>query len=282
MFTNGILGAVDVARPRTVAIVMPMVFDIHVHLFKFAQDGGMHDGELDRLLQRMDDCGVDHSLLLGPVTVNQFPQTDLVRRINDHTLAAVRREPKKVSGLCYLNPELDADFNVAEINRCIADGPLLGVKFWVAQLADNDAGHDPIMRRCAELDCPVLYHAWHKTIGRQPQESTPVEVAHLARRHPNVRIIMAHMMGCGMRGIDDVADCDNVWIDTSGSQPEAGILEYALDIVGAQRIAYGSDFPGRDYATQRGKIEAVDLTDDDKQDIYWRNAKRIIGGRWPC
>lgn len=259
-----------------------MIFDVHTHLFKLAPDGGIVDSEFDTFIKRMSDCAIDHAVLLGPVTINQFPPVDLVRTINDHTIAAVKRAPEKLSGFCYVNPELGSAFNVAEINRCVEAGPLIGVKFWIAQLADNDAGHDAIMTRCAELDCPILYHAWHKTTGQQPQESTPIHIAHLARRHPSVRIIMAHMMGCGMRGIDDVADCENVWIDTSGSQPEAGAIEYALETIGARRIIYGSDFIGRDFATQRGKIEAVELSDDDKQDIYWRNAKRIIGRRWPC
>jgi len=259
-----------------------MIFDAHTHLFNMHEGGGLDETEFATMISRMDRCGIDRSLVLGAVTINQFPTQQQTQQINDHTISAVERAPDRLSGLCYLNPQNDAQFNLDEMDRCITNGPLVGLKFWIALKADRDKEHDPIMHKCAELDCAILYHAWYKTVGMQSEESTPAQVAHLARRHPNVRIIMAHMMGGGIRGILDVADLPNVWIDTSGSQPEAGSLEYALQTIRAERILFGSDVPGRDFATQRGKIEAVDMTDEQREAIYWKNLARVLG-RWsPC
>ena len=259
-----------------------MIFDVHTHLFQMHEGGRLDEVEIDTFIARMDRCEIDRALTLGPVTIDPYPNEQLTRDFNTHTINAVEHAPDRLSGLCYLNPALDPQFNLEEMQRCVADGPLVGVKFWIASLATNDAGHDPIMRRCAELDCCVLYHAWYKTTGNEKEESTPADIAHLARRHPNVRIIMAHMMGGGVRGILDVAALENVWIDTSGSQAEAGIIEYALEAVGPERIIFGSDFPGRDFATQLGKIEALDLTAEEHEAICWQNTLDVLG-RWaPC
>ena len=55
-------------------------------------------------------------------------------------------------------------------------------------------------------------------------------MADLAGRHPGVTIIMAHLSGAGVRGVLDVLPCKNVCIDTSGGQPLAGLVEYAVDL----------------------------------------------------
>jgi predicted TIM-barrel fold metal-dependent hydrolase len=64
-----------------------------------------------------------------------------------------------------------------------------------------------------------------------------------ARRFPNVRVIMAHLTGCGVRGVLAARDCDNLLVDTSGAAPEAGIVAYAVEKLGVERVLYGSDAP---------------------------------------
>ena len=44
-------------------------------------------------------------------------------------------------------------------------------------------------------DIPVLVHAMHKANGQCTHENTAQQVAVLARRHPELRILMAHMGG---------------------------------------------------------------------------------------
>ena len=64
------------------------------------------------------------------------------------------------------------------------------------------------------------------------------------------QIIMAHLTACGLRGVMEIADVPNVWIDTSAYLPFAGLVEYAVEKLGAERVLYGSDLVIRDLPAQ--------------------------------
>ena len=101
-------------------------------------------------------------------------------------------------------------------------------------------------------------------------------MADLAKRFPRVRLIFAHMGGIRQRGILDIKDLDNVAVETSGSQPEEGLVEYAVRRLGSERVYYGSDWPCRDLGTQIGRILDADVGDADKDNIFFRNAQRLL------
>ena len=82
----------------------------------------------------------------------------------------------------YLNPK-HLDASLAELERCVANGPMVGVKLWVAQRC-NDPSLDPIIRRAAELKAVIFQHTWFKTAGNFPGESTPDELAEVAPPFP--------------------------------------------------------------------------------------------------
>ena len=261
-----------------------MILDAHTHLAHFAADGrSPNPGEMDRFLHIMDTCGVERSLLLGPViSFSYTPTADEICRANDQTIGAVEQHPDRFTGLCYVNPLLDEETVLDELNRCVATGPLVGVKLWVAATAD-DPRLDPLMRRAAELDVLVLQHAWYKgTTSWHAGASTPGQVAELARRHPAVRILMAHLTGGGMRGIRDVADYPNISIDTSGAQPVAGLIEAAVRVLGAERVVFGSDWPVRDVATQLGKFDELPLDRAALDAMLSQNLRRLLGRYDPC
>ena len=123
---------------------------------------------------------------------------------------------------------------------------------------------------------PVLQHAWLKTTGNLPGESTPFDVADLARRHPLARIIMAHLNGVGYRGIEAVVDVPNVVVDTSGGDPESGLVEAAVHRLGARRVVYGSDAPIRHFGVTMNKVLGADIPDEAKRSILWDNALRVL------
>jgi len=203
------------------------------------------------------------------------PTVEEVRKANDHVLEAMAAHPGHLIGFCYVNPRHGQDA-VAEIERCVVRGGMAGIKLWVACKA-SDPLVDPVLDRAAELGIPVLQHAWNKTVGQMEHESTPADVAEMGRRHPRVPIVMAHLMGAGYRGILEIAPVPNVHVDTSGGDPEAGVVEYAVKALGAERVLFGSDAPGRSYGVQLGKVLGADLTPGQRDLLLGGNAERILG-----
>ena len=49
---------------------------------------------------------------------------------------------------------------------------------------------------------------------------------------------MAHLTGCETRGVLAIKDLPNVFLDTSGGPPVEGLVEYAVDQLGPDRVNF--------------------------------------------
>jgi hypothetical protein len=168
-----------------------MIWDAHCHLS--GVPGRTPQERTDQLLTFADRLGIEKIVLCMGMQWSADPKPDDLRQQNDHVLAAVRHRPNRVFGFVYLNPNY-LEASLAELERCVAKGPMVGVKLWIARHC-NAPELDPIVKRASELKAPILQHTYIKITGNLPEESTPMELAELARRHPDVSFIGAHTGG---------------------------------------------------------------------------------------
>jgi hypothetical protein len=252
----------------------PMIWDLHVHLGPL---NGMTPAQrMAWLMATADRIGIDRlCLYLGFAPWIRDPRPDQFRKANDDMMAALRGWEHRAVGFAYLNPK-HPDESMAELERCVARGPMVGVKLWVAHRC-NGPELDPIVRRCAELKAAIFQHTWSKVGGNDPGESTPMDLAALASRHPGTPIICGHTGGDWEIGLRAIRHLPNVWIDTAGSDPTAGFLEMALREVGAQRILYGSDAVGRSWASQLAKVTGAAMTEEERRLILGENLRAMLG-----
>jgi hypothetical protein len=231
--------------------------------------------DAERLIASAKRSGIVKMILFSlHRTTPREPTMEQCQEANDWAMKMTDAAPEVFLPFCYVNP-MYPDESVEEIERCVGEGKMCGVKLWVARRA-TDPGLDPIVEKAVSLDVPLLQHAWIKTTGNLVGESFPADVADLSRRHPDARIIMAHLNGIGLRGIEDIVDCENVVVDVSGGDPESCLVEIAAERLGHTRVVYGSDAPIRHYAVTLGKVLGSHFSDDQKQDILWNNAARLL------
>ena len=248
-----------------------MYTDIHVH--------NTSPEVVERIIGECAPFGVTRFLFLGDVVrYGATPDEAQVRQANDDTLAALRRHPECARGLCYLNPLLPREFLRAEMARCLDCPRIAGVKLWIA-VPCRDRRLDPILEELERRGKILLHHIFDKTVNQCPGESRPGDIAELARRWPRVRMVMAHLGGIRKRGVEAVADLPNVSVDTSGSQPEDGLVEYAVRRLGAGRVLYGTDLPYRDPAAQIARVTDADISRADQERILGENARELLD--WP-
>ena len=253
------------------------VLDVHVHPLACFGMRREYEPEADAaaLIESAKRSRVEKMCLFSlHQTCPREPTPDQCRESNDYALAMRDAAPDVFIPFCYVSPMYPGEA-VAELDRCIGRERMCGIKLWVARRA-TDPGLDPILERAVALDVPVLQHSWIKTTGNLPGESFPWDVADLAKRHPDARIIMAHMNGNGLRGFEAIADCPNLAVDTSGGDPDSGITESAVAALGRNRVVYGSDAAIRHFGVQLGKVLGTDLSDGVKRDILWNNAARRL------
>jgi predicted TIM-barrel fold metal-dependent hydrolase len=85
---------------------------------------------------------------------------------------------------------------------------------------------------------------------------------------------MAHLGGDWEYGYKVARECPNVYVDTSGSIAEMDEIEKLVGAIGAERVLFGTD--NSDLSFCVGKILGADLTDGQREAIFWRNAARLI------
>jgi predicted TIM-barrel fold metal-dependent hydrolase len=248
------------------------IWDVHTHLS--GVPGDTPEARLGRLLEYADRLGIARLCVFMGMTWSYDPSPAAMRRDNDEVLRAVRHFPDRAFGFVYLNPK-HTQASLDELSRCVRDGPMVGVKLWVAQRC-NEPTLDPIVARATELKVPVLQHCWQKITGNLPGESVPSDVAELAARHPQATIICAHTGGDWERGIRAIRPYRQVYAELCGSDPTAGFTEMAVRELGAERALYGSDAGGRSFASQLAKVLGADIPTAAKRLILAGNIKRIL------
>lgn len=252
-----------------------MIIDAHCHCPFGKLDVNELKRECEKIISEFGRSGIDkscvmHSGYYGSFYHDEDAQTELAECL----VKIIEMYPDKFYALLTLNGLLPSDFLIKTLDKYIVNGPLTGIKLTI-QMNARDKRLEEVARFMEKHDIPVLWHCWYKTTCKYQFESDPQDIAYFAKKYPKIRILMAHMTGCGRRGVQDIKDCPNVVIDTSGSQPYDGYLDYTLKELGSDRVLYGSDYPCRDIPTQLGRIHASDLSPEVRGKVLCSNALKF-------
>lgn len=249
----------------------PWIWDGHGHL------GGVQGTvrqRVDRILHFADRMLIRRLVICMGTTWAHDPSAEEVRRENDDVLRAVEYAPERLLGFVYLNPKQERE-SQQEIDRCVRNGPMVGIKLWVA-VHCNQSCVDPIAARAAELQVPILQHTFLRPGPNLPGESTPADMAELAARHPKTSFLCGHVGLDWERGIRTIRTLKNVFGDPCGGDPVCGEVEMAVRELGSERVVYGSDFAGRSFASQLAKVYSANLPEADQRLVLCENLKRIL------
>ena len=277
-----------------------MIIDFHTHIFPKAirENRGkyfpsesafelLYGSDKSRMvgareiIDAMDEQGVDVSVVFG------FPwqNAEIFKKHNDYIMASVKKYAGRLVGLGCFDP-----FSVGaaeEALRCI-EGGLSGI----GELAFYQSGIGeaciekliPVMALCAGRDLPVLIHTnepvGHAYPGKSP--NTLKEIYHLIKRFPDNKIVLAHWGGgilfYNLLKKEVEETFENVYFDTAASpflyDPE--IYRLAKEVVGAEKILFGSDFPLLKPKRYFKELEAVGMPTKDMASICGLNAARVL------
>jgi predicted TIM-barrel fold metal-dependent hydrolase len=258
------------------------LIDVHAH-FYHAQSGR---GDWQRVnaarMRAGERIGVTYhvaSILgsFGHTSPTYFPSPADVTVGNDAMAEMAAAEPASIRWFVAVNPN-DTAHALDEIERCAARGAI-GIKLLASRRAD-DPLLDPICRLAAEKHLPVLHHIWqHRTREWPNQEiSDGRDLGRLAERHPRVSFILAHLGGGGdwAHTLPAVRDIPNIHPDLSGSGVDRGMLDAAIEWLGAQRLLWACDITMETGLAKLRALEVIGLDADDVHDIRWRNAARLF------
>lgn len=248
------------------------IWDLHGHLTGIP--GRTPQDRMRELVDAMDRVGVERLMMFMGMRFDLDPTPAVLRKQNDEVLQAIESQPDRTFGFVYLNPK-HTDVSLKELDRCVRDGPMVGVKLWTA-VRCSAPELDPLIRRAAELKAVIFQHTWLKVTGNYAGESTPSDVVELARRHPDVPLICGHTGGDWERGVRTVRASRNVSVGLSGFDPCSGVVEMGVRELGAERLIFGSDVGGRSFASQMAKAVGADIPYESKRLILRENLRGML------
>ncbi len=248
-----------------------VVIDIHVHIRP-----GMSDEEHRALADYCRRGGVGMVLVSSVGNFQRYPEPDVVRASNDACAAFVSVAGDFARWLAYLNPQHD-DWR-EELDRCLDLGAI-GIKLWVA-LHDEERGLDrthEVVAHAGATGLAVLIHTFNHTGGNEIGEVNISEFAELAAASPDTRLVAAHAGGNWCLTVGVLCGLPNAHVDVCGSYPSRGMVETLVADLGADRVLFGTDMPGRSLPSQLAKVMLADVSDDDREQILGGNAARVFG-----
>ena len=131
---------------------------------------------------------------------------------------------------------------------------------------------------------PILTHTSEPVGHEYPGKgrTTPDVVWRFVNNFPDANLICAHWGG-GVpfyQLMPEVANISgNVFFDTAVSPLlySESIFSTVTEIMGSERILFGSDYPLIDQKRVIQQIVDSDITDDSKENMLYANARRLLG-----
>jgi predicted TIM-barrel fold metal-dependent hydrolase len=250
------------------------IWDVHSHLH--GVPGDTPEQRIEFLVRCADRHGVERLILSQGTSDPLHPSADDLRRQNDRVLLAMKRFPDRVWGSVYLSPKY-VDVSLREFDRCVRDGPMIGIGELETDKRCNAPELDAFVERAVAMKAPILQHCWLKTEGNEPGESSPGDLVELAKRHPDASFICAHTGGNWEQGIRMIRGARNICAEIAGSDPTSGFVEMAVRELGPERVVYGSDVGGRSFASQLSKVMGANIPDSAKALVLGGNLRRLFG-----
>jgi predicted TIM-barrel fold metal-dependent hydrolase len=252
--------------------------DAHMHVNGAGQDFGC---PADAVIAAADRLEIDQLACSIP-RIAGYPATpDEVCACNDAILDAIRSFPRRILGYCFLNPGYRQEA-LGELERRVVRDGFIGVKLY-NQYKINDPVQFPLIERTIELGVPILVHAARlvraQDIAAQPLTSHAADFVDIGRRYPQAMIIHGHIGGGGdwqwtLKVLKDAPA--SIFLDTSGSVMDAGLIERCVQDFGEDRLLFATDM------TMEGNVARIrdaQITEPQREKIFSRNFQRMLQRR---
>lgn len=257
------------------------LIDIHTHVYpdKIAMKatdsvrdfyniyGGKMDGTTAQLLERGKEAGISKYVILP---VANSPER--VRGINDFILSQLQQHEEFIG---FGTVHADMSGLNEEVERILNLG-LKGIKMHPdsQRFAIDDLRLYPVYD-AIQGKIPVILH-----MGDQRYNySHPLRLRRILERFPKLDVIAAHFGGYSMyhTARELLWDTDCVFdISSSLMFMEKGVAERYINSYGAERMAYGTDYPLWDPVEEVKAFKELRLSDGQFEQIAHKTAERIL------
>jgi predicted TIM-barrel fold metal-dependent hydrolase len=235
----------------------------------------------EEIIANMDECGIDVSIILNL----SWQSHEMCVKTNDYILESIARYPERLIGFCAFST-LDRDRAIGEIERCARNGAR-----GIGEMRPDLPGFNleetgpltDVIRRLIDLDLILLLHTsepvGHLYSGKGL--ATPAMIYPFIKLFQELKIVCAHWGG-GLPFyalMPEVAEeLKNVYFDSAATPflYKTEIFRAVRNLVGSEKILFGSDYPLLSPKRVLDHVESSGLTEDEKAGIAGNNAKLLL------
>jgi predicted TIM-barrel fold metal-dependent hydrolase len=241
-----------------------VILDFHTHVDESGIFGWVDPPE--KIVRLLDDAAIERGVIM---TYTDLPGFD--PRALDYIVGAAERHSDRLLAFARLNPAFDSAVEL--VDAAVASG-VRGIKLHPATTLVHPA--DPrsvaVLRRCGELGLPVLFHC-----GDEPY-TTPQAIALAAEQAPACTVVLGHMGGYYhvSEALRVARRHPNIYLETS-AMPYPWLIREAVQLLGAERVIFGSDGPGCNPSLELAKVRSLELGQQAEARVLGGNAARLLG-----
>jgi uncharacterized protein len=251
------------------------IIDLHVHQGNYHAPSGTENAA--DIIRNMDRCGIKMVIITS--IGGCFGE---VKRGNRAVNDACERYPGRIFGYLTLDPKYPDEIQ-DQINRYADKPSFRGIKLHLEkhEIELNDPRNEIIYSLADKKGWPLLIHDRYFSF---PDGVNPEDWEKVCTQYKNAKFLMAHTGGMDPAFGEKVQRLaklarkhKNLYFDLAASHVFPGALERLVNIAGAEQIVYGSDYPMFDFAYETGRVFSSSLSEEEKDMIFFGNARKIIG-----
>jgi predicted TIM-barrel fold metal-dependent hydrolase len=238
----------------------------------------------EQFLAMMDEAGVQQAVLVQSSTGHGYD--------NSYAADSVAKYPDRFAGVCCV--DAPAPDGAEKLRYWIQDRGMSGVRLFTAGSTMNETDWldkddaIPFWKEAARLDVPVTVQVrW---------TGLPMFV-NVVKRYPNVRMLLDHFANVavdegppykGAQALFELAQFPNIWLKFStnnirkANEGKSTVKEFfgkLVDTFGANRLMWGSNFPGTWGQGPAGPYkELADLARDELAVLGEESQRWLLSG----
>ena len=231
--------------------------------------------ELNELLDDMDANGIERSILMVNVAAPAGRAMNFVEARPDRFAIGLGGH-----NLLRPMPALRA------LESFVGDHPVaytsVGPSFWGdGMYPPSDAVYYPLYTKCCELDLPLCMNAGIPGPPLPAEPQNPIHLDRVCIRFPELRLCMIHGADPWWEtAIRLMIKYRNLRLMTSAWSPKylpASLLHY-MSTRGKDRVMFATDYPVLSMARCIGEAQALDLSDEVRDNWLFGNADAFFFG----
>jgi predicted TIM-barrel fold metal-dependent hydrolase len=233
----------------------------------------------DELIRNMDEQEIDISVILN---IN-WQNPDTCKETNDYILESISRYSSRLIGFGMINFNLKEEA-IREINRCSKNGIRgIGEIRFSQEMLSNPKIAEPIIHEIIDRKLILLTHSSEPVGHLYPGKGkiTPELLYSLIGTYPELKLVCAHWGGgLPFYGLmpEVKKSLRNVYFDSAASpyiyDPE--IYIEAANLVGKEKILFGTDYPLLSPKRLLNQIKALNMSSDTQNLILAENARKLL------